>query len=77
MTIMVMPERRGVLFEMPRRQNISEVSQRRISAQARDAAEAAAFLSSALGSWSLPETAPETSAPEPRSDDEFFRAVGA
>lgn len=89
MSLAMNPERRSVLFEMLRRQNISETSkttqEERISAEkkaAREAEEARDFLAAALRSWDYPyedaENAAEAvSAPEPRGNNEFLRAVGA
>ncbi|MFC4668421.1 hypothetical protein ACFO5X_07645 [Seohaeicola nanhaiensis] len=83
MTTVPTPERRGVLFEMLRRENIAQVSQRRrgtMGQEAREAVEAAVFLAAAQKSWGEPvfEPAPPVvSAPETRRNHKFFRTVGA
>lgn len=83
MTTVPTPERRGVLFEMLRRENIAKVTRRRRSAlgqEAREALEAAVFLAAAQKSWGEPvfeSTPPVASAPEARRNHKFFRAVGA
>ena len=83
MALALTNERRGVMFEMLRRQNISTASQRsptRRETEAREAGEREGFLRSALASWAVPGVAglqPPLSAAVARRDDEFFRAVGA
>ena len=79
------PSRRGVLFEMLRRQHMSERTTQALNAQEKERLEevqAQAFLKRALMSWDAPPVydieEPETaSAPEPRGYHEFFRAVRA
>lgn len=77
--------RHDVLFEILRRQNMADRTERRLlndaaRAQA-DAEAAAAFQASAMASWARPlEPAPDPiprSAPKAGRDYEFFRAVGA
>lgn len=87
MTIALNPDRRGLLFEMLRRQNMSQTAQKRMSAQEQEELEeneARNFLAAALRSWNHPgddeadaAVAARTSAPEARGNHEFLRAVGA
>ena len=85
MTIMVMPERRGVLFEMLRRQNIGAETEQRLGGKGlrNTDDELRDVLARTLKSWDIPVFEIGShgdggcSAPEPRGYNEFFRAVGA
>lgn len=79
--------RHTTLFELLRRQNMADRTCQRLSGDAErrrmEAEEVAAVRAAALASWARPGFAAEpvrsrrVSAPEPRRDYEFFRAVGA
>lgn len=79
--------RHDTLFEILRRQNMADQTSQRLLSDAErrriEAEEADAVRTMALASWARPAFADDpvetrrVSAPEPRRDHEFFRAVSA
>ena len=79
-------QRHNMLFELLRQEIISDSTTRRLSAKEKrelEAREAQTFMAAAHASWTRPPFGADAldratlSAPESRSDHEFFRAVRA
>ena len=78
MTDQPAPARHGALFELLRQQVASDSAGRRLAVKRRTGDEAqqiSRVLTGALRSWDQPAGAASESAPTPRGDDEFFRAI--